>query len=133
MSQWNYWWDQLLYHYQVNPLVFVVMYACKSVVFWWLVIRIVLEARRRHWEPIPGLILSNVAVNVSPWVYVWIFGRNLPAWYPYMVYFLAGWGLVYLVMHVRKKLRQHPGPGPVLFRRRSRNQPLPEAPGAQAP
>ncbi len=113
---WTYWWDQLLNYYRVNPLVFVVMYSAKSVVFWWTVVLIVQRARRRDWDSLPGLVLLNVSTNVSPWVYVWFCGRNLPGWYPYMVYALAAYGLGWLVWYVRRKLRQFAGPEPVLRR-----------------
>lgn len=112
LDQWAFWWDQLLNHYRVNPFIFVVMYGIKSVIFWYLVFVIVLKARRRQWDSLPGLILLNVTVNISPWVYVWLYGRNLPGWYPYMVYWLAGWGLVALTLEVRRKLRQYAGPEP---------------------
>lgn len=111
-DQWAFWWDQLLNHYRVNPLIFVVMYSVKSVIYWYTVFLIVQRVRRRDWDSLPGLILLNVTTNVSPWVYVWAFGRNLPAWYPYMVYWMAGWGVVYLVLQVRKKLRQYAGVDP---------------------
>lgn len=111
-DQWAFWWDQLLNHYGVNPLIFVVMYSVKSVIYWYTVFLIVQRVRRRDWDSLPGLILLNVTTNVAPWVYVWAFGRNLPGWYPYMVYWMAGWGLVYLVLQVRKKLRQYAGVDP---------------------
>jgi len=118
---WAYWWDQLLNHYQVNPLVFIVMYSAKSVVYWWTVVLIVQRARRRDWDSLPGLVLLNVSTNVSPWAYVGLCGRNLPGWYPYMVYALAAYGLAWLVWYVRRKLRQFAGPEPeipVLSRKR---------------
>ncbi len=120
---WAYWWDQLLNHYQVNPLVFIVMYSAKSVVYWWTVVLIVQRARRRDWDSLPGLVLLNVSTNVSPWAYVGLCGRNLPGWYPYMVYALAAYGLAWLVWYVRRKLRQFAGPEPEIPIRSRKRRP----------
>lgn len=103
-------WDLLINYYQVNPFIFIAMYSIKSVIFWWTVILIVKRAIQRKWDSLPPLVLLNVSTNVSPWVYVWICGRNQPFWYPYMVYFVGGWGLCYLTWEVRRRYLEHVSP-----------------------
>lgn len=110
------WWNLLVDHYQVNPLVFGAMYGVKTVALGWLLVLIVRRARRQRWDALPVLLVASLGFNVSPWVYVWLFGRNLPDWYPWIVYGLAGWGLIALVLHVRRRLHQVPGPEPLLRR-----------------
>ncbi len=83
----------------------MIMYSVKSVIFWWTVALIIKNIVRRNWDVISGLVLLNVSTNVSPWVYVWICGENHPWWYPYMVYFVGGWGLCYLAWDIRRRLK----------------------------
>lgn len=121
------WWNLLVDHYQVSPLVFGLMYGFKTVALGWLLVLIVQRARRQRWDALPALVVASLGVNVSPWVYVWLFGRNLPDWYPWIVYGLAGWGLAALALHVRRRLHQLPGPEPVLRRRGARTDSEPVA------
>lgn len=107
VSYCQYWWDLVINYYQVNPFIFVGMYSVKSVIFWWTVILIVQRALKRQWDSLPGLVLLNVSTNVSPWVYVWVCGKNQPFWYPYMVYFVGGWGVCYLAWDVNRRLKLH--------------------------
>ena len=83
------------------------MYSIKSVIFWWTIIYIVKLALAKKWNTIPGWVFLNVSTNVSPWVYIWICGENLPFWYSYMVYFIGGWAICYLIWDVRRRLREH--------------------------
>ena len=85
-----YWWDLCINYYKVNPVIFITMYSIKSVIFWWTIIYIVKLALAKKWNVIPGWVFLNVSTNVSPWVYIWIFGDHLPFWYSYMVYFIGG-------------------------------------------
>ncbi|MBQ7529020.1 hypothetical protein IJT10_03850, partial [bacterium] len=93
----SYWWNLCVNYYEVNPVIFITMYSIKSIIFWWTILAIVKRALKREWGKIPALVILNVSTNVSPWVYIWIFGKNLPFWYKYMVYFIGGWAVVYLV------------------------------------
>lgn len=101
------WWDLCLNYYKVNPVIFITMYSIKSVIFWWTIIYIVKLALAKKWNTIPGWVFLNVSTNVSPWVYIWICGENLPFWYSYMVYFIGGWAICYLIWDVRRRLREH--------------------------
>jgi len=98
-------WNHLTLYYQVDPLVFAALYALKSVVFCWTLARIVGLVRRRHFQPIPGLALLNLSSTLSPWTYVWVFGRNLPVWYPAWLGAIVLLGLGWLAWSVRSRLR----------------------------
>ena len=101
------WWDLCINYYKVNPVIFISMYSVKSVIFWWTIIYIVKLAINRKWNSIPGWVFVNVSTNVSPWVYIWIYGENLPFWYSYMVYFIGGWAICYLICDVRRRVLEH--------------------------
>lgn len=101
------WWDLCINYYKVNPVIFISMYSVKSVIFWWTIIYIVKLAINRKWNSIPGWVFVNVSTNVSPWIYIWIYGENLPFWYSYMVYFIGGWAICYLIWDVRRRVLEH--------------------------
>ena len=102
----GYWWNLCTDYYRVNPVLFITMYSIKSVIFWWTIIYIVKLVLQKKWNSIPFWVFLNVSTNVSPWVYIWICGENLPFRYSYMVYFVGGWALCYLVWDVRRRLKE---------------------------
>lgn len=104
------WWDQLLHHHRVNPLLFLGIFAVKSPLWWWTLFLIVGRARRQQWSRLPGLILANVLLNSSPWVYVYLVGRNLPGWYGALLLAWVGMAMLWVVFELRKRLRAWPGP-----------------------
>jgi hypothetical protein len=109
---WTFCWNHLTHYYQVDPLVFVALYALKSVVFFWTLARIVALVRRRCFQPIPALALLNLSSTLSPWTYVWLCGRNLPEWYTAWLGVVLVFGLGWLVWSVCLQLRRsRGGPG----------------------
>ncbi len=106
---WTFCWNHLTHYYQVDPLVFAALYALKSVVFCWTLARIVTLVRRRCFQPIPALALLNLSSTLSPWAYVWVFGRNLPDWYTAWLGGILVLGLGWLVWSVRLRLRRSRG------------------------
>lgn len=106
---WTFCWNHLTHHHQVDPLVFGVLYALKSVVFCWTLARIVLAVRQGCYQRIPWWALLNLSSTLSPWTYVWVFGRNLPEWYPFWLGGIVVLGLGWLAWSVRSRL--HGGRG----------------------
>ena len=101
----EHWWDLCVNHYKVNPYIFISMYSVKSVIFWWTMIIIGKNIIKRNWNVLPGWVMLNVSTNVSPWVYIWIYGENLPFWYSYMVYFIGGWAICYLLWDIYRRIK----------------------------
>ncbi len=99
-------WYLCVNYYHVDPVIFLTMYVTKSIIFFWLLAVIVKRVMRRQWNSLVWLVLLNICIDVAPWVYVWICGDNQPWWYPYMVYCVAGWGLVALFFDVKRRLRE---------------------------
>lgn len=100
-------WDSCINYYKVNPVIFLTVYTVKTFLWGWTLIIIVKKAIKREWNTLPGLVILNVSINISPWVYVWVCGENLPFWYSYMVYFVGGWALCYLLWDVWRRVKEH--------------------------
>jgi hypothetical protein len=106
------WMDLLVRHYHVNPFIFLGLYGFKSVVWWWTMIAMGALALRRAWGRIPPLLLLNVTTNVSPYAYVYFFGRNLPWWFPYLLASMAGGAVIYLGLQLYLRLNRVLAQGP---------------------
>ena len=106
VNKYNTCWDLCVNYYHVDPVIFLVLYIVKSVIFWWLTAVILKRALKRQWDGLALLVTVNAAVDVVPWVYVWIWGDNHPWWYQYMVYFVGGWGFVGVYLDIRRKTKK---------------------------
>lgn len=106
VNKYNNCWDLCVNYYHVDPVIFLVLYIVKSVIFWWLTAVILKRALKRQWDGLALLVTVNAAVDVVPWVYVWIWGDNHPWWYQYMVYFIGGWGFVGVYLDIRRKTKK---------------------------
>lgn len=102
-------WYLCVDYYHVDPIIFLSLYIPKSFIYWWTIFRIVACLRSRQNHRVPALVVLNVTTNISPWVYVYVFGDNLPWWYPLWFVAVLGLTLIYLGRTVRKRMLQ-PGP-----------------------
>jgi len=75
------WYEHCVVYHGVNPGIFVSLYLAKSVVYYYFLYRVVRSIRRRHWAPVPSWILICIVVNMTPWIYVYLYGRNIPNWF----------------------------------------------------
>lgn len=91
-------------YYHVNPIIFLSLYIPKSFIYWWTIFRILACLRKKQTGPVPGLILLNVSTNLSPWLYVYFFGENLPWFYPLWFVAMIGFAVFVLYRTVKKKL-----------------------------
>ena len=82
---------ELAARYEVDPLVFLVIYFGAIPFFWLGTAWLIRAARRRRSVIWPALFTAFWFV--SPYLYVLLFGRNLPWWvYPLLVAFVSGFG-----------------------------------------
>lgn len=95
-------------YYHVNPVIFLSLYVPKSFIYWWTIFRILAHLRKGETGRVPALILLNVTTNLSPWLYVYFCGDNLPWFYP--LWFVAMIGFAFFVLYrtVKKKLTTPP-------------------------
>src|SRR3990170_4420117 len=88
--------------YGVNPVIFLVIYLACAPLFYYSLFRTVRALARR-----PGreaLLWSAIFLssNVAPFIYVLVFGRNIPWWVYGIIAMLLGQGTLSLVMKLRR-------------------------------
>jgi hypothetical protein len=91
-------------HYGVNPVVFLVIYLGCTPVFYYSLFRTLRALAKKLGNQVmlwSGIFLF---VTVAPFLYVLIFGRNIPWWVYLIIALLIGQGVFSLV----RKLRQKP-------------------------
>jgi len=93
--------------YGVNPVVFLVLYFACVPVWYYSLFRTIRAAAARSANAI--LLWSAIFLlsTVLPFVYVMLFGRNIPWWVYVLIAVLIGQGLFSLV----RKVRQPPAAG----------------------
>lgn len=90
-------------NYGVNPIVFLVIYLGCAPVFYYSIYKTIRALAKKHANEImlwSGIFLF---VTVAPFLYVLIFGRNIPWWVYVIIAILIGQGVLSLVMKLRKK------------------------------
>jgi hypothetical protein len=67
--------------YGVNPLIFGALYLAGVLPFWFSIYRILAGLKNRNFKSVRifGLILG--AAIILPFLYVAVFGHNLPCWF----------------------------------------------------
>lgn len=89
-------------NYGVNPVVFLVIYLVGVPFFYYSLFRTIRALAKRLLKEV--LLWSTIflCVNMTPFLYVLFFGRNLPWWVYGGIALLIGQGVVSLVMKLRK-------------------------------
>ncbi len=88
--------------YGVDPIVFIVIYLASVPFFYYSIYRMVRAlARKRQGEIVPWSMVF-LAATVAPFLYVLLFGRNLPWWVYLLIALLIGQGAYTLVRRLRR-------------------------------
>jgi hypothetical protein len=90
-------------HYGVNPIIFLVIYLGCTPVFYYSLFRTLRALAKKLGNQVmlwSGIFLCT---TVAPFLYVLIFGRNIPWWVYVIIALLIGQGVLSLVMKLRKK------------------------------
>ncbi len=90
--------------YGVNPIIFLVLYLGCVPVWYYSLFRTIRAVARRNSSAIMLWSAVFLVSNVVPFVYVMLFGRNIPWWVYVLIAILIGLGLLSLV----RKMRQVP-------------------------
>jgi ABC-type Co2+ transport system permease subunit len=90
-------------NYAVNPVAFLVIYLVSVPFFYYSIYRMVRALARRRQQEI--LLWSTVFLGsaAAPFLYVLVFGRNLPWWVYVVIAVLIGQGVYSLIRRLRKK------------------------------
>jgi hypothetical protein len=97
-------------NYSVNPVVFLVIYFVSVPFFYYSLFRMIRALAKGLGNEIMLWSAIFLCANVAPFLYVLVFGRNLPWWVYGIIALLIGQGVFSLV----RKLRGKPTVPPVI-------------------
>jgi hypothetical protein len=88
--------------YGVNPIIFLILYFGSAPIFYYSLYRTLRAVAVKQGRQV--LLWSAVFLgsNVAPFIYVLLFGRNIPLWVYAIILILVGQGMVSLALKVRK-------------------------------
>ena len=89
--------------YGVDPVVFLVIYLVTVPFFYYSIFRMLRALARRRQQEIIGWSMVFLGSTAAPFVYVLLFGRNLPWWVYVVIGLLIGQGVYSLIRRLRKK------------------------------
>jgi hypothetical protein len=92
--------------YGVNPIIFLAIYLICVPIFYYSLVRTLRGIAKKLKKEIMIGSAIFLAVNVAPFVYVIIFGHNIPWWVYGVIAILVGQGIYSLIAKIRK------GPSP---------------------
>jgi ABC-type Co2+ transport system permease subunit len=105
-------------NYAVDPVIFLVIYLVSTPLFYYSLFRLIRALRRRHWMQVMLWGAIFLCANVGPYVYVLLFGRNLPWWVYGILALLIGLCVLSLISklrgsrHHKSELKSFPLPVP---------------------
>ena len=89
--------------YGVDPVAFLVIYLVTVPFFYYSIFRMLRALARRRQQEIVVWSMVFLGATAAPFVYVLLFGRNLPWWIYVVIGLLIGQGVFSLVRRLRKK------------------------------
>lgn len=93
--------------YGVNPVVFLVIYLVCTPIYYYSLFRTLRALAKKLAKEIMLWSTVFLCTNVAPFLYVLLFGRNIPWWVYIIIAILIGQGVLFLVL----KLRRGPAAG----------------------
>jgi hypothetical protein len=103
--------------YGVNPIVFLILYVVPAPFWYYTIFRTIRAIARKRSREVMLWSMICLVVTVQPYVYVLIFGRNMPWWIYIIIGLLVAQGIFMLVRKLLKKPAKKdeahsPSPGP---------------------
>jgi hypothetical protein len=89
--------------YRVDPVVFLVIYLISVPVFYYSLLRTIRAIARGLGKEAMRWSAVFLCAIVAPFLYVLLFGRNLPWWVYGIIGLLIGQGVLSMALKVRKK------------------------------
>jgi hypothetical protein len=90
-------------NYGVDPVVFIVIYLASVPFFYYSIFRMLRALARRQQQGIIAWSMVFLGSTAAPFLYVLVFGRNLPWWVYLVIAALIGQGVYSLVRRLQKK------------------------------
>lgn len=90
--------------YGVNPIIFLVIYLICVPIFYYSIVRTLRAFARKLTTE--AMIWSAVFLlaTVAPFIYVILFGRNIPWWVYVIIAILIGQGIISLIIRLRRNV-----------------------------
>jgi hypothetical protein len=89
-------------NYGVNPVIFVTIYLVGVPFFYYSLFRTLRAVAKKLAKEIMFWSAIFLFTNVAPFLYVLLFGRNIPWWVYGLIALLIGQGVLSLVMKLRR-------------------------------
>ena len=89
--------------YGVDPVAFIIIYFATVPFFYFSIFRMVRAVAKRRQQELVVWSTIFLAATAAPFLYVAVFGRNLPWWVYVVIALLIGQGVYSLVRRLRKK------------------------------
>ncbi len=90
-------------NYGVNPTIFIIIYLVSVPIFYYSLFRTLRAITKNLGREIMFWSAIFLCVNITPFIYVFIFGRNIPWWVYVIIVILIGQGVLSLILKIRKK------------------------------
>jgi hypothetical protein len=90
-------------NYGVDPVVFLIIYLASVPVFYYSLFRTLRALARKLGNELMLWSAIFLCANITPFLYVILFGRNIPWWVFGLMALLIGQGILSLIMKLRKK------------------------------
>ena len=90
-------------NYGVDPVAFLIIYLASAPVFYFSIFRMVRALARKRLNEITLWSMLFLAATAAPFLYVLLFGRNLPWWVYVVIGLLIAQGVYSLVRRLTKK------------------------------
>ncbi len=75
------WIDGIRQKYSVNPYIFAFLYAACAIPFWIGLFKIIYYLKNKKIDKLAKWIIIYMLSIITPFVYIVLFGKNIPAWF----------------------------------------------------
>jgi fatty acid desaturase len=90
-------------HYGVNPIIFIIIYLLGVPIFYYSLFRTLRALAKKLGNEIMLWSAIFLCATIAPFLYVLLFGRNIPWWVYGIIAIIIGQGVLTLIMKIRKK------------------------------
>ncbi len=90
-------------NYGINPTIFIIIYLVSVPIFYSSLFRTLRALTKKLGNEIMLWSAIFLYANIAPFLYVFIFGRNIPWWVYAIIPILICQGVLSLILKIRKK------------------------------
>jgi hypothetical protein len=90
-------------NYNVNPAIFIIIYLVSVPIFYYSLFRTLRALSKKLVNEIMLWSAIFLCANIAPFLYVFIFGRNISWWVYGIMAIIIGQGVLSLILKIQKK------------------------------